>query len=321
MSQNTEQTEANLPSGVGCDGKNIGHLGFFGRIGDAVITLISRLPLGFLYIFADFIAFILHRILHYRAKVVRDNLVTIFPEATDEEKKNYERLFYHHLSDYFVETIKALTISDDELASRMKIRNPEVINDLISQGKSVFVYAAHMGNWEWFTAFPLYHKEARVQCFYQKQRDGFADYMTLKVRTRRKIWSVEGHHGFRFIAMGQKQGVRSMTLVIGDQCPHRGAQKFWIDFFGKDTPFLVGPEHIARKLGIALVFPSYVGYERGHYEVEYRVVSTDVAAEPVTAPTQRFAKMLEEDVRRFPHLWLLSHKRWKHKHEDFPDDK
>lgn len=315
------QNPENLPTGIGHDGYNIGHLGFFGRIGRKIVRAISHLPLGVLYVFSDVTCFILHHILHYRQKVVLDNLATIFPEKDEAERRKVLNHFYRHLSDYFFETIKALTISDEELRQRIVIRNPEVVDNLIKEGKSVFVYAAHMGNWEWFTCFPLYHPTTRVQCFYQGQPDAFADYMTLEVRTRRGIWSVESHRGFRYMVSTEKSGIRTMTLVIGDQCPHYGAPKFWLDFFGKDTPFLVGPEHISRKLGIALVFPSFVEYKRGHYEVEYKVISTDPAAEPLKQPTATFAKLLEQDVRNLPHLWLLSHKRWKLKHEDFPDEK
>ncbi len=316
------QEEKKLPVGVSQDGKNIGELGFFGRIGRKCIRAFSHLPLRVLYVFADVTYFILYWVLHYRVKVVRDNLLIAFPEKTDEERKQIERKFYRHLSDYFFETIKALTISDEELKKRIVFRNADLVDNIMKSGKCVFIYAAHLGNWEWFTVWPLiFSKQFEVHCFYQAQGNKFANYITVETRTRRGIIAAESHRGFRYTFQSMKEGAVSTTLIIGDQSPHRGAQKMWIPFCGRDTAFLVGPEHIARKLDIALVYPSFVGYKRGHYEVEFRLITENPAELPEKECTKRFASYLEEDLHRIPELWLWSHKRWKHKHEDFPDEK
>ncbi len=311
-----------LPAGVSRNGRNIGHLNLLERFGRKCVRAVSHLPLGVLYIFADVVYFILYWVLSYRLKVVRENITTIFPHKTEKEKKVIERKFYRHLSDYFFETIKALTISDDELRRRMVIRNPELAEQVMKQGKSVYLYAAHLGNWEWFTVFPLvFSKEFEIRTFYQPQANNFANYISTEVRTRRDITAIESQRGFRYTAQCVRSGKVGFTLIIGDQCPHHGAQKMWLPFCGKDTPFLVGPEHIARKLDIALFYPSFVSYRRGYYEVELKLISDAPASLPEKESTARFASFIEDDLQRFPHLWLLSHRRWKLKHEDFPNEK
>ena len=45
-----------------------------------IIYQISRLPLGFLYLFADFLFFMLYTIIGYRRKVIKTNLEKSFPE-------------------------------------------------------------------------------------------------------------------------------------------------------------------------------------------------------------------------------------------------
>lgn len=320
--EKNKNKKSSLPAGVSQNGKNIPPIGFWGKVGRLCVRAISHLPLRVLYVGADITYFILYRLLGYRKKVVRANLHIVFPEKSEAELRDIERRFYHHLSDYFFETIKAATISDEELTRRIVIRNPEVVTRIMDKGQNVFIYAAHFGNWEWFTCWPLiFPNKYEIHTFYQAQDNRFANYITVEMRTRRNIIAVESHRGFRYTFQSQKEGVVSATLIIGDQSPHYGAQKMWIPFCGRDTAFLVGPEHIARKLGIALVYPSFVEYHRGHYEVEFRVVSENPAAEPEKECTKRFAKYLEEDLHHIPELWLWSHNRWKHKHEDFPDEK
>lgn len=317
---NTPREEEPLHPGISRDGRNMPPLGPFGRLGMAALRAVSRLPLGALYAVADAACFVMHRIIRYRLKVVRANLLTAFPHKSEKERRNIEARFYRHICDYFVETVKALTISDEELKRRMKIRNFDLCLDLHRQGKTIYSYAAHLGNWEWFTCVPLYNPPTHpyeIRCFYQPQSNALANYMTVEVRTRRGIVACESQKAFRYAAKTIAEGVVSYTLVVGDQCPHPSAQKFWITFFGQDTPFLVGPTHIAHKLNIALIYPSFVSYRRGYYEVEMKVIGIETKDLEPRVLAERYAALVEDDIRRIPELWLWSHRRWKLKHENF----
>lgn len=318
---NDGKAATKLPFGVSRNGCGMDRLNFFERIGRRIVRGFSHLPMGVLYVFSDFVYFLLYWVVGYRLKVVRQNLLIVFPEKSDKVRKQIERKFYRHLSDYFFETIKTLTISDEELLKRLKIRNSEVAAELFEKGKSIFLYAPHFGNWEWFTVIPLLYPGKDIHAFYQRQGNRLANYISVEGRTRRNIAAVESHHGFRFTYECIRDGIVSLTLVVGDQCPHRGAQKVWLPFCGKDTPFLAGPEHIARKLDVALVYPSFVSYRRGYYEVELHVIAESPRQLPEREGTRRFAALIEDDLRRIPQLWLWSHKRWKLKHVDFPNEK
>jgi lauroyl/myristoyl acyltransferase len=62
----------------------------------------------------------------YRKKVVRTNLQNSFPEYAEEKRLLIERQFYGHFCDLIVESIKAFTISREELEKRFVHRNPEL---------------------------------------------------------------------------------------------------------------------------------------------------------------------------------------------------
>lgn len=286
----------------------------------ALVRLLSRTPFCMLYAFADVASFVLYRIVRYRLKVVRGNLKIMFPHKSDEERKEIEKRFYRHFADYVVETLKGVTIPKPEVMKRFVIRNPELIDEYNKAGRSVFVYSAHQGNWEWFITMPQYFPNSIIQTFYQPQSSKLVDEITLMARTREGIVAVESQKGYRHIVTCQREGKVATTLIIGDQSPHRGAQKHWTNFFGKDTPFLCGPAIIGQKTNQVLVYPSYVGYKRGYYELELRLITDEPKTLSKEAIIDRFAAYLEDDLHRYPELWLLSHRRWKHKHEDFPDE-
>ena len=81
----------------------------------AAFYLVSLLPYRALYVLADVLHVVVYDVARYRVKVVRRNLATSFPEKSPEELKKVERGFYRWLCDYFVETVKLISVSRKEL--------------------------------------------------------------------------------------------------------------------------------------------------------------------------------------------------------------
>ena len=89
------------------------------------IYILSLLPFRILYILSDIGYLLMYYIVRYRRRIVRNNLSSSFPEKGEDEIKDIERKFYHWFCDYFLETIKLLSISDTELRRRLKIVGAE----------------------------------------------------------------------------------------------------------------------------------------------------------------------------------------------------
>lgn len=121
----------------------------------ALLKGVSLLPLRVLYIISDFISWLLHSVLHYRRRVVRENLTSSFPEKDAAEIARIERRFYSFLTDYAFETIKLLHISDAEMRRRMHVVNPEAVDSVLADGRSVTLLLGHYCNWEWVSSLPI----------------------------------------------------------------------------------------------------------------------------------------------------------------------
>ena len=83
-----------------------------------ILFLISRLPFPLFYKLSDLVCFILYRVFGYRKSVVRSNIKRAFPSFTDSELMFIERKFYSHLCDLFLEIIKSMGMSKDEMLKR-----------------------------------------------------------------------------------------------------------------------------------------------------------------------------------------------------------
>lgn len=115
-----------------------------------------------LYILSDILYFPLYYIVHYRRKLVSENLRKAFPDKTDKELKQLEQKFYHHFCDYIVETIKLMHISDEEMRRRMKFEQVEIIDRLFAENRSIIILLGHFGNWEWVPSVTLWTRTPDV---------------------------------------------------------------------------------------------------------------------------------------------------------------
>lgn len=80
-----------------------------------VILPISLLPFPILYAFSDVLYIFIYRIFGYRKKVVYMNLSNSFPEKSSKEIEEIMKLFYHHLCDVVMESLKSFTISHHQI--------------------------------------------------------------------------------------------------------------------------------------------------------------------------------------------------------------
>ena len=78
---------------------------------------------------SDLLSFFLQHIFKYRKEVIRKNLNLVFPKLSDKEKKIIERKAYKHLCDLFLETIKSLGMSKEDMTKRFIFKNIDVIKE------------------------------------------------------------------------------------------------------------------------------------------------------------------------------------------------
>ena len=85
------------------------------------VWLISFLPFRVLYLVADLNYLLLYYVLHYRRKVVRENLCNSFPEKSLREIKVIERKYYKHLADLSIELYKLWHMSETSIRQTLRV--------------------------------------------------------------------------------------------------------------------------------------------------------------------------------------------------------
>ena len=272
--------------------------------------LLSKLPLGVLYLFSDFLYLIARYVISYRKKVIEDNLLHAFPEKTPAERKAIRNRFYRNFTDSFAETIKCLTISESEFRRRFVILNQEGIDAPVNAGVSSLMMAGHIFNWEMGVVGTNLYSEVPVETVYLKVNNPFFDELMKKIRTRFG-GSLAEKKEFRrgMLTLGRDP---RMVLLGSDQRPPTSESRYQRPFMNRPAVFFEGAEFLSKKMNLHVHYGKMNKVKRGHYRYEF----VPLAQPPYTeaAPhsiTDRFCELLEENIREQPDMYLWSHKRWK----------
>ena len=281
----------------------------------AWVKVNSILPMPVLYLFSDILYFFVYHVGRYRRKVVRTNLINSFPDKTEKEIKNIECRFYHFFADYFVETIKIANIRQKELAKHAIIKNPEVIFDLIDKGHSCFILTAgHYGNWELFSASGLYFQgRASLDHVYRPLKNKAFDKLFIYLRTRFNSPGIKKDEVARTIVDLKRNKSNDIVTLVADQTPSKKYLEYWATFLNQDSAILLGPEKLAKKFDIPILFADMIRVKRGYYTVDLKLITDNPKDTPDYFITDEFVRLMNACIMRDPAFWLWTHKRWKHK--------
>ena len=285
----------------------------------AWMYLHALLPFRVLYILSDILYFFVYKIAGYRLKVVRHNLQTCFPEKTKQERLTIEREFYHHFCDYFVETLKLLHISDEEMQRRMQFNNVEQIKELMKDGNSALMFLGHYCNWEWVTSINLdFKQEGKILLgeIYKPLKNKAIDDLFLKIRSRFGSLAISKQDTFRVIVKLRNEGKQTLIGFMADQTPAWRNIHYWTPFLNQETPVFTGVERIAKQTGFAVVYLDMEKVKRGHYKATVRLITDDPKEEPENNITETYIRAMEKTILRNPAYWLWTHKRWKRTREE-----
>lgn len=141
----------------------------------------------------------------------------------------------------------------------------------------------------------------------------------LESRSKYGLWM----KSYAEVKQMMKEGIdQPITVIFGsDQSPNIKQQPYWTEFLNQETGVQFGTEKFARDYDTPVIYGFIHKLKRGHFEMEYRLVTEKPNELPIGEITEAHTRMLEEDIRKEPAYWLWTHKRWKRKKIDFENYK
>jgi KDO2-lipid IV(A) lauroyltransferase len=274
----------------------------------SLLYLLSLLPLKVLFIFSDIVYVLLYYVFGYRRKVVKNNLLIAFPHKTEEERKKIEKQFYKNFVDNFIETLKLLS-GGPKFANKHFIADGSLMEEQFHKGNRCQFHLGHNFNWELANIAVSSITSYTMLMVYMPVKNKVFDRLMLKLRSSSGNIMLPATDMKR--AMLPYRDERYLLALVADQVPGDVTRAHWLNFFGRPTPFLRGPERGAVAANLSVFFAQIYKVKRGYYKLDYELCTENPASLPKGELTRRYARYLEQSIAQHPEMWLWTHRRWK----------
>jgi Kdo2-lipid IVA lauroyltransferase/acyltransferase len=278
-----------------------------------LIRLLSKLPLNVLYRISDFLFIVSFYVIRYRRKLVQKNLRKSFPEKSREELQAIEKDFYKNLCDYSVETLRLLSITSEEISSRMVFTNNELLQQYKNANQSIFFLASHQFNWEWLLVSASINFPFAIDFVYQPVKSKTFDQLSLELRSRFGAYPIKRDEVAREIV--KRRHIVKGIASVADQYPGLGRdKKFITSFLNQETAFFYGTNQLAILTQYPTLFYRIKKVKRGYYEASPVVLAEPPFDKSSDIALQNYVREVEKLIQDYPSGWLWSHNRWKKRH-------
>ena len=239
------------------------------------------------------------------------NLRQAFPEKTDGEILKIARGVYRTLGIVAAEFFDLPKFTSKNVREIVETEGVENCERALAKGKGVLLFSAHFGNWELeAAAVALLVKPAVV--IYRPLDSPLLDSLVSRVRSASGNKPLPKENAMR--AMIRTLHKNGMLGILIDQNTD-WYEGVFVNYFGRPACTTSGLAHLALHSG-APVLPAYlIRLSEGRYrlviEPALEIIDTGDREADVIANTQRFTKVIEDVVRKYPEQWLWVHQRWK----------
>ncbi|MCR9253861.1 MAG: lysophospholipid acyltransferase family protein [bacterium] len=270
---------------------------------------ISRLSLKILYWISSPLFFLSYYIFGYRRAVVKKQLRDSFPSKSSEELNKIEKKFYREFSDTLIESLKLFTISKKEVLQRVVIQNPKVLDNFYREGRSVIALMGHYCNWEMMCVGmpPQFKHDGAV--IYSTLKNSYVNRAVNKYREKLGMIMFSKKQIKSWVKTCQEKPV--ITFFVSDQFPKKAKKTHITTFLNQRTEVALGAERYAITNNWPVVYLKSHKPERGVIHIEFVVISENPENNSSGEITEKYSRMLENQINEHPEYWLWTHKRWK----------
>lgn len=282
------------------------------RLADSILACFGRIPTSVRRaLFVGLFRLFYH--LSPRQRLIATyGLRRAFPEKSTEEILRIVHGVYRNLGIVAAEFFDIPRLTRENIGKWIdEVEGLENCTKALEKGRGVLLFGAHFGNWELeAVAASLLIKPAVV--IYRHLDSPLLDRLVLTVRSATGNTPLAKERAMRAMLRSLKRNEMLGILIDQNVAWYEGT---FVDYFGRPACTTDGLALLALHTG-APVLPGYmVRLPNGRYRFvigpEVEVTRTDDRDSDVLVNTQRFTKVIEGNVRRYPDQWLWVHQRWK----------
>jgi KDO2-lipid IV(A) lauroyltransferase len=273
------------------------------------LRALAMLPLPVLYGLCDALAWCARRLPGSRWRITLDNLHSVFPARDAAALARLAAANYRHFAQLAAELIASCGMTREQLLARVNIRNLALLREWLTLGRPVLLMGSHQSHWDLGMYAMATALGYPLDAAYKPLKSRTANAALIALRRR---WGVNLVPAKDLLSdlLRRRHEVRVIAM-LADQAPRTSEHQQWLTFLGRDTPFYLGPEQMARATRYGAVYVSMRRVRRGYYEAECLPLASPHEELAPGEFTARYARLVEKDILAQPEEWTWGHRRWK----------
>lgn len=220
------------------------------------------------------------------------------------------RRSFQNMGKNLMEFMQLPGMSSETIHQLVTFEGREHIDKALAQGRGAIILTAHFGNWELLGASILANGYT-IRGITRQLRSKRLEAIVSSHREKVGWQGIDRDRSVREVLRCLKRN--ELIAILADvDTRTRG---IFVDFFGRPAYTPYSPVALALKTGAAIL-PTFIirqpdDSHRAIVESPLRLHRSEAKAEELLVNTQRFTKVIESYIRRYPEQWIWIHERWK----------
>ena len=276
-------------------------------IGQCVARLPRKLALSIGMYLATAIFWFSHRQKDRACKHLKQSLGIEYPAAEQLVRRSFR-----NTGKNLMEFMQLPRMSPETIHQLVTFEGREHIDRALDQGRGAIILTAHFGNWELLGASILANGYT-IRGITRQLRSKRLDAIVSSYREKVGWQGIDRDRSIREVLRCLKRN--ELIAILADVDTR--TQGIFVDFFGRPAYTPYSPVAFALKTGAAIL-PTFIirqpdDSHRAVVEAPLLLQQGGEKEQDLLVNTQRFTKIIESYIRRYPEQWIWMHERWKTK--------
>jgi KDO2-lipid IV(A) lauroyltransferase len=269
------------------------------------------IPLRWRIHFFTGLALVFYHLSPRRRLIALHNLQNAFPEKSTTEIIMIAKGVYRNMAFIAAEFFDIPWLTKDRIRERVEVEGLEHCVEALNKNRGLLIVGAHFGNWELQAiAFSLFFQP--LLFLYRPLDNLFLDRLVTSVRSSTGNTPLVKNKAMRKMLRTLK--VNGIIGLLIDQNWSRYEGVF-VDFFGRPACTSDGVARLALHTEAPVIPAFMVRLESGKYKIvigeAVELVNTGETDKDILINTQKFTRIIEDMIRKYPDQWFWVHQRWK----------
>lgn len=271
---------------------------------------VSRLPRPMALAIGGWLGFLAFSFASQQKRLACEHLRQSLNLSDERRVKRTARKCFENLGKNVIEFMQFPRMTPKQIQRYVRFEGVQHIENALAQGKGAIILTGHFGNWELLAA-SIAATIAPLSPIGRELRSPRLNALVTSYREKAGYSTIDRDTGVRQALRCLKNN-ELLGIVADVDTTVNGV---FVDFFGQPAYTPYSPIAFALKTGAAIL-PSFIirqpdGSHRAIIEPPLPLKRYDVKEKELVYNTQKFTKIIESYIQKYPEQWIWMHKRWK----------